>query len=92
MVKGISRQVIVVRQPDTKLFEQAIFLLREEALGREGVTDRQVLKEACRVADQYVRSRTQGEKKRRRPGLYSAVCVFLGAALTGLAWLVSLML
>ena len=33
MVKGISRQVIVVRSPDQKLFEQAIFILREEALG-----------------------------------------------------------
>lgn len=28
MVKGINRQVIVVRPPDQKLFEQAIFLLR----------------------------------------------------------------
>ena len=32
MVKGISRQVIVVRSPDPKLFEQAIFILREDAL------------------------------------------------------------
>lgn len=35
MVKGISRQVIVVRSPDPKLFEQAIFILREDALGKE---------------------------------------------------------
>ncbi len=27
MVKGISRQVIVVHSPDPKLFEQAIFIL-----------------------------------------------------------------
>ena len=27
MVKGISRQVIVVHAPDPKLFEQAIFIL-----------------------------------------------------------------
>ena len=36
MVKGISRQVIVVRSPDPKLFEQAIFILREDALGKDG--------------------------------------------------------
>ena len=29
MVKGISKQVILLRHPDTKLFEQAIFILRE---------------------------------------------------------------
>ena len=32
MVKGVTRQVVVVKSPDPKLFEQAIFLLREEAL------------------------------------------------------------
>lgn len=39
MVKGISRQVIVVRSPDPKLFEQAIFILREDALGKDGMSD-----------------------------------------------------
>lgn len=47
MVKGISKQVIVVRSPDPKLFEQAIFILREDA---KEVTDAQLLKEAKRVA------------------------------------------
>ena len=45
MVKGISRQVIVVRGPEAKLFEQAIFILREDALG-DGITDEALLKEA----------------------------------------------
>ena len=31
MVKGISRQVILVHSPDPKLFEQAIFILRDDA-------------------------------------------------------------
>ena len=38
MVKGISRQVIVVHSPDPKLFEQAIFILKDNAVG-EGITD-----------------------------------------------------
>ena len=29
MVKGISKQVIVVDAPEPKLFEQAIFILKE---------------------------------------------------------------
>ena len=87
MVKGVSRQVIVVRQPDTKLFEQAIFMLREEALGRSGVTDRQVLQEACRVADQYVQTHAGTARRHRRfaPGRW--VYMALGAALTAAAWL-----
>ena len=51
MVKGISKQVIVVKAPDPRFFEQAIFIVREDALGREGVTDEEILKEAGRVAD-----------------------------------------
>ena len=31
MVKGISRRVIVVRSPDPRFFEQAIFLMKAEA-------------------------------------------------------------
>ena len=46
MVKGISRQVIVVHSPDPKLFEQAIFILRD---GQQGVTDEALLKEAKRL-------------------------------------------
>ena len=46
MVKGISRQVIVVHSPEPKLFEQAIFILKEDA---QEVTDEQLLKEANRA-------------------------------------------
>lgn len=92
MVKGVSRQVIVVRQPDTKLFEQAIFLVREEALGREGVTDQQILAEACQVADQYVRARANGAKKPRRFRLQGFGWMLIGSGVTGLAWLLSFLL
>ena len=61
MIKGVSRRVIVVRAPDTTLFEQAIFLLREDA---PEVSDAQVLRQACRAADDYVRARA--EKRPRR--------------------------
>ena len=49
MVKGISKQVIVVHSPDPKLFEQAIFILKESAVGQEGITDAALLKEANRL-------------------------------------------
>ena len=44
LVKGVSRQVIVVKAPDPRFFEQAIFILKEDAFGR-GVTADDVLQE-----------------------------------------------
>lgn len=54
MVKGNTRRVVVVKSPDEKLFEQAIFLLREDALSGGGVSDSELLRqarEACRNSD-----------------------------------------
>ena len=50
MVKGTSRRVIVVDSPDPKLFEQAIFIVKNYAFTQEGVTSQQILGEACRIA------------------------------------------
>ena len=58
MVKGTSRRVIVVDSPDPKLFEQAIFIVKNEAFTKEGVTSRQVLGEACRIAQGYAAQQT----------------------------------
>lgn len=53
MVKGTSRRVIVVDSPDPKLFEQAIFIVRNDAFTKDGVTSQQLLGEACRIAKGY---------------------------------------
>lgn len=53
MVKGTSRRVIVVNSPDPELFEQAIFIVKDDVFTREGVTQQQVLGEACRIARGY---------------------------------------
>ena len=50
MVKGNSRQVIVVK-PQAQLFEQAIFLLREDAVESGGVSPRELLEQAQDIAD-----------------------------------------
>lgn len=49
MVQGVSRQVIVVRSPDPRFFEQAIFIVKEDAF-KKGVTADEVLQEARRAA------------------------------------------
>ena len=82
MVKGISRQVIVVDAPEPKLFEQAIFILKDN-MG-EGVTDELLLKEARQVIHG-----SDSMERRRHIYLYGAFWAAAGALLTGLAWLLT---
>lgn len=77
MVKGVSRQVIVVQSPDRRLFEQAIFILRDEAVA-EGITDEMLLKEARRAV--------RGGNVRHSRG-WGPAWAAGGAAVMGLAWL-----
>lgn len=84
MVKGVSRQVIVVHAPDPKLFEQAIFILKDDAVGREGVTDEQLLKEAGRIA-----SCTRG--KLRKNYLFAPLWAAFGATVTAAVWCLTLL-
>lgn len=64
MVKGVTRQVVVVRCPDARYFEEATFLLREDIVGTTE-SDR-VLKDACRAADAYIREHAEKRKLTRR--------------------------
>ena len=79
MVKGISKQVILVNGPDTELFEQAIFVLKDNA---DGITDDMLLKEAKRIIN-------NPKKYKRLPHAVWAGC---GAAVTGIIWLITIIL
>ena len=86
MVKGISKQVIVVQAPDAKLFEQAIFILRSREQGNAGVTDEMLLKEANQIINRC------GNEKRRGLHLWGPAWACCGAALTGVVWLISVLI
>ena len=79
MVKGISRQVILVSSPDKKLFEQAIFILRDDA---KEVTEDMLLKEAERAI-------RFPQVKEKWCGLIWAAA---GAAVTGIVWCITVLL
>ena len=82
MVKGTSRQVILVRSPDPKLFEQAIFILKDEAV-TQGITEEALMKEAKLVLK---------DRPKRHFYLYGAVWAAGGALLTGLAWVLTILI
>ena len=83
MVKGISKQVILVQNPDRELFDQAIFILKDDAVG-EGITEDHLLKEAQRAINAPA----------RKPKLqyYGPVWACGGALVTGIAWLLTMLL
>lgn len=53
-VKGVARRVVIVRSPAESVFEEAIFIVREEAERSGGVSREEVLSEARRAAGAYV--------------------------------------
>ena len=82
VVKGTSKRIVVVKSPDPKIFEEAIFIVKEDFLGRGGRIS--ALKEAQKVADAYIRSTVAAPVsffRRIPPPVWAAV----GAVLSALA-------
>lgn len=90
MVKGIHRQVIVVKSPDPKLFDQAIFLLKEEVVQGEGVSAEQVLDQAQRAAKDYVRRNSPLGKM--TASIPSSAWVAVGALVSSALWSLAVLL
>ncbi len=80
MVKGITRQVVVVKGPDPKLFEQAIFLIRDNALAEGGITEEALLKEARLVCKEVKASPSR---------IHRILWAAAGAAATGVLWAIA---
>ena len=86
VVKGTSKRIVVVKSPDPRVFEQAIFIVREDFLHRRGAEPKHVLREAQEVADEYVRAAVAAPRSllQRIPPFVFAVA---GALLVAGAWL-----
>jgi hypothetical protein len=82
MVKGLSRRVVMVRYPEAGVFEQALFVVRDDAAVSRGISADEVLAEACRIAQ---RQSGSGKRKLWPPLAY----LLLGAGGVGLAWAAS---
>ena len=88
MVKGTSRQVVVVRTPDPELFDEAIFLVRADRMAEE-VSEEKLLAEADRAAKRYVSARLPSAK---REWLLRLGFALLGALGTGGVWALTVFL
>lgn len=87
VVKGTSKRVVVVKSPDSRVFEQAIFIVREDFLkGRGGGTQPDIIREAQQVADRYIKTAVLPPGKRfsfSRLSLTLLIAAGIGLAVAG---------
>lgn len=83
MVKGVSRQVIVVNASDRQIFEQAIFILKD---GQHTFSNDDLLKEAHHLL------RSPLNRKKDLHWLYRLLWSCVGAISIGIVWLLTVVL
>lgn len=86
MVKGVSKQAVIVPSPDPKKFEQAIFIVSgEEGCPVESAGE--MVEMACRLASRCAVSSPPGKRRLRR-SLVPVLSFLLGSGVTAAAgWL-----
>jgi hypothetical protein len=87
VVKGINKRIVVIRPQEKGLFEEAIFIVRGEASSETGCTAEDIIREACRAADVYMKN--SNPKYRGLSRIPPPVFVFAGAAVTAIAWIIT---
>jgi len=89
VVKGMSRRVVVIDSPEPNFFEQAIFIVKNDAFS-PGVSERQIVDEARSVVQSYMGSARPPRKKRSLGA--SVLPALLGAGGIGILWLFTWMI
>lgn len=82
MVKGITKRVVVVKAPIGSIFDEAIFIIRDNTFSSTDVDAEKLLREACSAADEYVKANCTPRKRYFKPTfILSAVFGFVLLAL-----------
>lgn len=81
MIKGTAKRIIVVKSPDPKVFEEAIFIVREDYMRSKGITQAQLLADARRAANGYMGGIRTDKKPRPHTGLIIALSTVFGSSL-----------
>ncbi len=84
VLKGLSRKVIIVKSPDPEIFEQAIFIVRDDFLSGQGIGEKELLRQAQAAANGYVENTRGWHRFHRFPAWGYAG---LGAGILGCGWM-----
>lgn len=88
MLKGASRNVVVVKSPDPR-FEQAIFIIRPTEHAKDGMTQEDLIREARKAAKSYCRSIRPEKITARKKIPYPVVFAAAGLAVTAAGLLIN---
>lgn len=92
MVKGISKQAVVVRPAENGVFEQAIFVLSDDAAQSALRAPEDMLSLAQELASGYaLPAPGSGSRARRRSLALYLAGMLTGGLVTGLFWLATLL-
>lgn len=80
VIKGRMKNVIVVK-PEGGIFQEAVFILREDALNTPGVSQRELFRQACAAAEEYTRNNLPRGGGRGRAALIPAALCLLAVAI-----------
>jgi len=83
MVKGLSRRVVLIKSPDPELFEEAIFILKDDS--PKGMTSADILHQAQKIAASGV-TLSSGRSRWKIPAPFFTL---LGAGIVALVWLIT---
>ncbi len=76
-IKGSSKQVVILTEPGSKLFEQAIFIMKQE----DGACSADLLSEAERIINAHIFSSAMLPSRRRPKGWLPVLAVSITVSL-----------
>ena len=79
MIKGAQKKIVVVRTADSRVFEEALFVLRKDSSAEE----RDMVAEANKIIGEYESGNRASSVERLRRTLFSVCCFLCGGALGG---------
>ncbi|MBR5783103.1 MAG: hypothetical protein IKY33_02630 [Clostridia bacterium] len=86
MIKGIGKRVVVLTDPNSKIYEQAIFILRQD---RPDIPcDRSMLDEAERIINTHIFASAMRPRRRRQPWLPVLIISITVSLLVGVSVLI----
>ena len=79
MIKGIGKRVVVLTDPNSKIYEQAIFILRQDVPDKR--CDKDMLTEAERIINSHIFSSAHISSRRLRKGWLPFLVISISVSL-----------
>ncbi len=79
MIKGIGKRVVVLTDPTSKIYEQAIFILRQDA--PDHPCDKDMISEAERIINAHIFSSAHISPRRLRRGWMPFLMISISVSL-----------